>query len=185
MDSIVATEVVEKPAVKSQLETWGKNERMRHVPQIDWMIQKLEGDLRRRIDLLFASFSALPPGDSRFSAIEPHWRTLCRSLERLGETARHGRANNAPAELASRIEWARAHAASALQSLDPNLFGRRYPFQNFERSKGEPLYGALLVVIEHVHRLTAMVRGIDPRIDERLLENLVVLHEPLRAEAIA
>ena len=45
--------------------------------------------------------------------------------------------------------------------------------------------GAFLVVIDHVHRLTALVRAIDSRIDERLLEGLVVLQEPLREQRMA
>lgn len=184
MNSTLATEVTDKPAAKSLMETWGKNERMRHVPPIDWIIQKLHVDLRRRIDLLFSSFAALPPGDSHSSALEAEFRALCRTIDRLAETAKHTR-GNAPSDLRQRIEWALSHAVSTLQSLDANLFGRRYPFQTFERSKGEAIYGALLTVIDRVHRLTAMIRGIDRRIDERLLEGLVTLHEPLREQAIA
>ena len=74
---------------------------------------------------------------------------------------------------------------SSLNSLDANLIGRRYPFQTLERSKAELLYGVLLLVIDHVHRVTALARTIDPNIDEKLLEGLVTLKEPLREQAIA
>jgi hypothetical protein len=185
MNSTLATEVTEKPAARSLLETWGKNERMRHVPPIDWIIQKLDGDLRLRIDLLFKSFAALPPGDTHSSALDAEFRGLCRAIDRIGETAKHTRGITAPTDLRQRIEWSLSHTLTALQSLDANLFGRRYPFQTFERSKGEALYGALLTVIDRVHRVTAMIRGIDRRIDERLLEGLVTLQEPLREQAIA
>jgi hypothetical protein len=186
MNSTVANEVSEGAAPKPLLETWGKNERIRHVPTIEWIVQKLEIDLRRRIGQLYESFTALPAGDSRWAAIEAEFRALCRSIDRLAEAARHGRvSNHAPAEIGARIDWEINHAISSLNSLDPTLFGRRYPFQAFERSKAEPIYGALLLVIDRVTRLTKIVRPIDPGIDERLLEGLVVLQSPLREAPMA
>ncbi len=185
MNSTVANEVTEKPTAKSLLETWGKNERMRHVPSIEWMVHKLDSDLRRRIHILWDPVAALPPGDARLMPIEVEFRALCRAIERIAETARHTRGNNAPSELGARIDWAITHAVSSLNTIDANLFGRRCPFQTFERSKAEPFYGALLVVIDRVHRLTRMIRSIDAPVDERLLEGLVALQEPLREQAIA
>ncbi len=176
MNSIVATDVTEVPVAKSLLETWGKNERMRHVPPVAWMVDKLEGDLRRRIERLCAPFAAFPAGDPRATAIDAELRALCRAIDRLADSARYSRAaNHAPSELVARIQWGITHAVSCLNSLDANLFGRRYPFQTFERSKAEPLYAALLVVIDHVHRLTNIVRFVAPQIDEVLLEDLVRL----------
>ena len=47
---MTATEATtEKPAEKpSLMETWAANEVMRHVPSIDWIIRKLDEDVRRR-----------------------------------------------------------------------------------------------------------------------------------------
>src|SRR5947209_17369185 len=180
MNSTVATELTERPATQPLLETWGKNERMRHVPPVEWMIDKLDRDLRRRIEIL--NNSATRTND----VIDAEQRALCRAIDRLADAAKYSRpANHAPTEMAARIDFAVTHAVSSLRSLDPNLFGRRYPFQSFERSKGEAIWGALLVVIVHVHRLTSIARAIDPRVDERLLEGLVQLREHLREEAIA
>jgi len=174
MNSTVATEVTETAAAKSLLETWGKNERMRHVPPIEWIAGKLDIDLRRRFEKLHASYAALPAGDPRSGTLEGELRALGRAIDRLADVARYSRAtNHAPSELGARLQWGITHAVSCLNSLDPNLFGRRYPFQTFERSKAEPLYAALLVVIDHVHRLTNMIRFVDTGIDEALLEGLV------------
>ncbi len=182
MNSTLATELTEKPSTRSLLETWGKNERMRHVPPIEWMIEKLDGDVRHRIEKLTASVA----GSASSEPIETELRALCRSIDRLADTAKYTRgSNHAPAELTARIDAAITHAVSCLGSLDATLFGRRYPYQTLERSKAEPLYGAFLVVIEHVHRLTTLIRSVDTRIDERLLEGLVTLQEPLREQAIA
>ena len=165
MNSTLATELTDKPATRPLLETWGKNERMRHVPAIEWIIDKLDRDLRRRISILSSS--------TMNEAIDAELKVLCRAIDRLGDAAKHGRAaTQPPAEIGARIDFAVTHAVSCLRSLDPTLFGRRYPFQTFERSKAEFILGALLVVIDRVHRVTELVRSADPTVDERLLEQV-------------
>lgn len=185
MNSMVATEPDEKPAARSLLETWGKNERMRHIPSVEWMLWKLDADLRRRIEKLLAPYAALPADDPRHGVIEGELRALCRAIDRFAEAVRHSRGGQGPQELANRISWTIGQAVGALHALDGTLFGRRYPFQTFERSKGEAVYGALLVIIDHVYRLTPLIRAIDPNIDARLYEELVNLQEPMRETAMA
>lgn len=179
------TEATEKPATKLSLEVWGRNEVMRHVPSLEWLVRKLDHDLRHRIETLCASMAALPHDDPRRGAIDDHARALCRAIDRLAETARHTRAGQAPNDLADRLMWAVNHAAASLNSLDPALFGRRCPFHTFERSKAEPIYGAMVAVISHVRDLTTIVRTIDPDLDGRLLADLVTLERPLRQEPMA
>ncbi|HJT16565.1 MAG TPA: hypothetical protein VJ853_04230 [Thermoanaerobaculia bacterium] len=165
MNSTLATEAAEKTTTRSLLETWGKNERMRHIPTAEWIVSKLDRDLRRRIGVL----AAAPMND----ALESELKTLCRAIDRLADAAKQSRgAVQPPQEIASRIDFAITHAVSCLNSLDANLFGRRYPFQTFERSKAESVYGALLVVIDRVHRVTELVRTLDRGIDEKLLEQV-------------
>lgn len=167
-------------------EVWRQNERMRHIPSISWMIQKLEGDLRPRIDKLFAVYAALPAGDPRHAVLEQEFRTLCRAIDRVADVARRPRGNNhPPAELVHRISWGISHAVTNLKEADSDTFGRRFPFQTFERSNAEPLWAAMLAVIDHVHRIIPRIREIDPAIDERLYEGLVVLSTPLRREPMA
>lgn len=185
MDTLVATEQVEKPAPRSLLETWGKNERMRHVPSAEWMLWKLDTDLRRRVEKLFAPFAALPNDDPRYGPLEQEWRALCRTIDRFSDTVRHGRGGQGPQDLSNRVYWTLGQAVSALHALDGSLFGRRYPFQTFERSKGEAIYGALLVIVDHLNRITPLVRAVDPDLDARLYENLVRLEEPLRETPMA
>jgi hypothetical protein len=106
-------------------------------------------------------------------------------VERFADMVRHNRTGQSPQDLGNKISWALGQAIGALHSLDGTLFGRRYPFQTFERSKAEPLWGALLAIIDHVNRLTPLIRAIDPDIDMRLYENLVKLTEPMRETAMA
>jgi len=179
------TEATEKPATKPLLEVWGRNEVMRHVPSLEWLVWKVDHDLRRRIEKLYAAVAALPHDDPRRGPIDEHARALCRSIDRLADTARHTRINQPPNDLGDRLSWSINHAVSCLNALDPTLFGRRQPFHTFERSKSEPLYGALVAVISHERDLTTLVRTIDADIDARLLDGLVTLKEPLRREPMA
>src|SRR5438552_12875387 len=122
MTSMVATEPVEQPAARPLLETWGKNERMRHIPSVAWMLWKLDYDLRRRMDKLLASFAALPSDDPRCAAIEAELRALCRAIDRFAETVRHSRGGQSPQELSNRVSWSLSQAAAALRTLDETLF---------------------------------------------------------------
>ena len=185
MNSMVATEALEKPATRSPLETWGKNERMRHIPSVEWMTWKLDADIRRRIEKLLEPFATLPADDPRYAAAEGKFRALCRAIERFADAVRHNRGAHAPQELANRISWAIGQAVGALHSFDGALFGRRYPFQTFERSKAEPIWGALLAIVEHLNRVTPLVRAIDADIDARIYENLVRPAEPMRTTPMA
>jgi len=163
MNSTLATELTDKPTTHSLLETWGKNERMRHIPSVTWIVEKLDHDLRRRINVLASS--------NTNEAIDAEIKALCKAIDRLADASKHARSPaQPPAEMAARIDFAITHAVTSLNALDANLFGRRYPFQSFERSKAEAIYGSLLVVIDRVHRLTQMVRAIDKSVDERLSE---------------
>ena len=185
MNSMLATDADEAAAGRSSLETWSKNEPMRHVPSAEWMSWKVDQDLRRRIEILFNAFAAMPSDDARRGPIENELRALCRAIDRLSDAARHARNTHPPHDIGDRIAWGLNQAVASLNSLDPHLIGRRFPFQTLERSKAEPLYGALLVVIQHVGRVLTLVRVVAPNIDEHLLDGLVQLETPLRSQPIA
>jgi hypothetical protein len=170
MNSMLATDATDPagtaPEQQSLLETWGKNERMRHVPTIEWIIAKLDVDLRARIGKVVAVYTAMAPDDPRHGAVESDLRLLSRAIDRLADAARHVRGNHhAPPDLPSRLTWAINHAVSSLGAVDADLFGRRYPFQTHERSKSEATYGALLVVMQAVERVGVLARAIDPGFD--------------------
>ena len=173
MNSMLATEATPVPEAKRALpplETPAENERMRHVPPLDWIVRKLDGDLRSRIAGMTAPFAALASADPHYAAIETELRALCSAIDRITVIA-GGRRPNEPAgtPLPARVESAIATAAGALRGLEATPFGRRAPYHAFERSKSEPVYGALLAVIAHTGRLVPLVRAIAPDIDEKLL----------------
>lgn len=169
----------------SLLEHWRENERMRHVPPVSWIVQKLDGDLRRRIEKLLVPYSDVASNDPRHAPLEAELRALCRALDRIAFAAGRGRGGHPPNDPAAKVRWALDHALQNLQAADADTFGRRFPMQTFERSNAEPLWGALLSAIQHVQKLVDLVREIEPDIDERIYEGLVVLAEPLRREPMA
>lgn len=180
------TPVTERGARSTLLETWTENERMRHIPPLTWIVEKLDGDLRRRIGVLWGPYADLPASDPRHPALEAEFRSLCRALDHIAETARRSRGHgHPPNDLGTRIGWSLDQAVTNLTSGDTDLFGRRMPFHAFERSNAEPLCAAVLRAICHVQRLTDMIRDIEPDIDERMYEGLVTLREPLRREPMA
>lgn len=181
---MLATETTASPA-ESLLETWSGNERMRHIPSVEWLIEKLDVDLRRRIGKLLTPFTALAADDARRAGIEEALRQLCRALDRIADVARPSRNGYVPNDTLGRVNWALDHAITSLRAVDPELFGHRYPFQTFERSKAEPLVGAFLMAIAALDRLVPLVRAIDPSLDEHLYEHLVRLTDPLRETPIA
>ena len=167
------------------LEQWPQNERMRHVPSIRWIIDKLDQDVRRRIEKLLVPYSDVASNDPRHAPLDVELRALCRSLDRVAFIAGRGKGGHPPNDLASKVRWALDHAVQNLTATDAELFGRRFPMQTFERSSAEPLWGAVLSAIQHVQKLVNLVREIEPDIDERIYEGLVTLQEPLRREPIA
>src|SRR3954447_1326423 len=196
MTSMLATDAEQTAATRPSLETWARNEPMRHVPSAEWMAWKLDQDLRRRIEILFSAYSHLASDDARKPSIENELRTLCRAIDRLADAARHTRTNHPPHDLGGGSHWGINQLVSSLNSLHPHLIGRRLPLaapptgrpcpsHTGERSEGEPIYGALLVVIQHVERVLTLVRTIDRNVDEQLLDGLVKLETPLRPQPIA
>ncbi|HVE69918.1 MAG TPA: hypothetical protein VNI54_01015 [Thermoanaerobaculia bacterium] len=168
------------------LEHWPGNERMRHVPPLSWTIQKLDQDVRRRLEKLLVPWSDIGPADPRHARIEQELRAVCRSIDRVADVAsRRGRGGHPPNEVTARVRWSLDHAVQNLTAADAETFGRRFPFHTFERSNAEPLWGALLAVLQHVQNLVPLIREIEPDIDERMYEGLVNLIEPLRREPIA
>ena len=189
MTDTLATEVTNAAAVeppKPHLEQWHSNEWMRHIPRVHWMADKLDGDLRTRIERACSAIESVPPDDPRRLDAGEIERSLCRALERLAEVAKHTRGQlHPPNELSRHVTWSIQHAVASLRSADDDLIGRRFPFQTAVRSMAEPLYGALLAVIVATRHLVDAARFIDPNIDASLLEGLVRLTTPMRTEPMA
>ncbi len=168
---MTATEATteQHPERSTLLETWSENEVMRHVPSLEWIIRKLDVDVRHRVEILWAPVGTLATADPRYPAIEREFQALCRALDHLADTAKHIRNSHVPSDLAIHVPWALNHAASCLRTIDAAIFNRRYPVQTHERSKAEPVYAGLLVVLQCVARVTERVSEVEPGIWEKLL----------------
>src|SRR5207244_2423132 len=113
MNSMLATETTDNaaavpappPTPAFPLEMHAQNERMRHIPTAEWMVRKLEGDVRQRTDLLLDVLRPLPNDDPRHADLEGPLRALGRCIDRLADAARHGRNNHAPNELGAHLRW--------------------------------------------------------------------------------
>src|SRR2546430_15460914 len=110
MNSMLASESPVAPAApRPLLETHAASETMRHVPHLDWIIRKLDGDVRQRVDLVLAVHHSLHHDDARHADLEGPLRALCRAIERLADVVRHSRTNHAPNEVGAHIAWSIEH----------------------------------------------------------------------------
>jgi hypothetical protein len=188
---MLATEEPTHPAPEgdsqlAELETHALNPRMRHIPTADWMVTKLDTDVRARLEKLWSPISDLHSSDPHHAPVEATVRALSRALDRVAEVARHHRGHpHPPSDLGTRLRWSLDQAITALRSADETGFGNRFPYHTGERSNSEPLWGSFLQMLWYLHKLADLVREFDPMIDERLLEGLVQLREPMRRDPIA
>lgn len=176
------------PAVPTAafLEQWQKNEPMRHIPPIAWIVAKVDGDVRKRLEMFLSIFENLPSADPRHRGAEEAMLAVCRSLDKLAEASRKTRSVlHPPSELTFRIPWSVNTAVSVLKNADANTFGRRQPFQSFDRSGAESVYAALVVVLQRIDAAATILREIDPTVDEKLYGPLVQLVEPLPTTPMA
>ena len=59
MTAIEAT-TEQHPERPARLETWSANEVMRHVPSLEWIVRKLDVDVRHRVETLWHVVPSFP-----------------------------------------------------------------------------------------------------------------------------
>jgi hypothetical protein len=167
------------PPSGRMLEQWADNAPMRHIPPLQWMIGKVDVDLRQRVTKLTQPLIALPGDDPRRASIEAEILQICKAADRVAAAVRpSSRQTLQPPDLIGRAGAALSQAVTCLRTLESTPFGRRYPYQTGDRSKAEPVYGALLALIYRVEQLLPLCRAVDPDTDRRLLAGLVTLTIP-------
>ncbi len=187
MNDILATEPNRPISVSlSQplpLESVETNPKMRHIPSLDWMIQKLERTLHERLEMMFGVIQSHETAETQRAEIQACLRSTGRAFEKVCETIRPARPHHADShDPIGYVRSTHVAAVAALRSLDVTTFGRREPFHHFDRSNSESIYGAVLSTIVHTDRLVDLVRKLDPSVDERLYAHLVNLTHPINDE---
>ncbi|MEO8216032.1 MAG: hypothetical protein ABI718_03010 [Acidobacteriota bacterium] len=161
--------------------------RMRHVPPLSFVMDKIDNDYRRRALLLYdAVFER--SGNQASEALDiiaAEFASLCRCIERIGELTRHGRLHHGPHETPrDRIQRAIEFAMDGLKGTDGENFGRRETIHSFDKSDGETIYAALLVVGFHLRQLTEKAAVFDPDIYADLMAHSVVQRHPVNEEVL-
>lgn len=148
------------------IEQFGTTERMRHIPPVEDLIRRLDLEVRKTVRAIFERGTTEKPEIS--AGVDARLKRLCRSIERVVEIARHGKpmASPANADIRGKIESATANAVGALSTLDRVHFTERTPFNSFERSRGEMLHSAVLIVIRQTRELVDEVAQTYPAIRE-------------------
>lgn len=153
------------------LEQFASNPENRHVPPAEVLIRRLDGELRPKLSVIWDSlFAALSPDDATLRiAFESRIRYVVRWLDRIAYLARGPQ--TAPSEdLRVYLNRAFDSATAALQSFDVNRLRRRTPFHLFDRSRGELIYAAFVVVECAVAELAEQISALDPSLPEKLYD---------------
>ncbi|HVT42754.1 MAG TPA: hypothetical protein VMT00_00010 [Thermoanaerobaculia bacterium] len=159
---------------------------MRHVPPLEWVVRKL-GEYQQRAETLhWAAFESGRQADAELlAAAEQELKHLAGSVGRLIEAAsRHPKEIRSPEGLRARLEHFFSRALGSVQALDPSRLVLRSHYTEFQRSQGELVFAALLVVGDSIRRLTPLVARINPDVYELLLANLVTLQHPVNEETL-
>lgn len=148
------------------IEQFGTTERMRHIPPVEDLIRRLDLEIRKTIRALFERGSTEKPAIS--PEVEARLKRLSRSIDRVVEIARNGKPMSSPpnTDIRGKIESAMANAVGALSALDRVRFTQRTPFHSFDRSRGEMLHSAMLIVIRQTRDLVDEVATTYPAIRE-------------------
>jgi hypothetical protein len=167
--------------------TVNHREAMRHIPPLEYLVFKIDVDYRRRVEVLIEALAGQHPPTDASSAAEAELTALARSLERLCELIKprgnspHPHHIESPAE---RVRNGMNNATRALLSLPPESFTLRAPENQFEKSQGEHVVGAFLVVTDHVKRVTEAITALAPGVWEALLEPPVRREMPVNDVAL-
>ena len=155
-----------------------QNETMRHVPPLAFIRQKIGTDYRKQCETLYRSaHQAGQP--SAGQEVESEFRGLARSLDRISDLLRSGRHPNGHGhqhpsqELHARLDSAFEGAIRALDGVKEDEYGRRAPYQTFERSRWEMIWTAVLRARAQIGRLIDLLEPRDSSLREALLGHLV------------
>ena len=163
------------------LENRLQNEKMRHVPPIEFMLDRIEGDYARRLRILAETIEERQDAPERAEA-ESQTLAACRWMIRAAECATHSKLNAHPSGSLRYVvgEFVRV-TVEALHRIDGELFRRRMPFHRFERSEGEAVYLSFTAISFHIQRAVETVSRFDPAIHEKLFG---APHDRLRTEML-
>lgn len=171
------------------VQIFGATDRMRHVPPLDYLTFKVDIEFRDQIDKLYWAVyeSGKPLDASRTEGIEAGFHAVCKTLERLGDHARHHRPNThgQPQEiLRSRLDHAFLQAMKGLGSIKAEEYGVRAPENHFDKSQGEALLMTMLAVGARIRKLIPLVAAVNPDIYEMLMSKLVTKQHPVNEETL-
>ncbi len=125
------------------------NENMRHIPTLDTMRRKIDGDLRANVEAAWqAGFgSNLDVDIQARQPVEQCLKKVCHWLEKFSEALRRSRGSGHHEPLRVRLDQAFAAALQAISNANPQTFRHRAPYHQFDRSRGECVVGALLAAL--------------------------------------
>jgi hypothetical protein len=144
---------------------------MRHLPSLGGLIRKVDEGFRRRADLYYQSaFGSAHEDRDLEHEIENKLRNFTRSLARFASTAGRSAGPQEQDHLRVALETALNESVAALRSIDETRYGRRQPYNRFERSRWERIFSGYLEANCRLEELLPLVERLDADVRMKLME---------------
>jgi hypothetical protein len=168
------------------MEDTATTDQMRHIPSLETVIRKVDEEFRRQIDLYYQSAFGSAHDDRELEhEIESRLRTFTRSLIRLAAAAGRSITPQERDHLRVALETALNESVGALRSIDVNLYGRRQPFNRFERSRWERIFSGYLEANCRLAELLPLIEKLDADVRMKLMDQRSPREMPLLEEAVS
>jgi hypothetical protein len=144
---------------------------MRHLPSLEALIRKVDEGFRRRADLYYQSaFGSAHEDRDLEHEIEAKLRNFTRSLARFAAVAGRQASPQEQDHLRVALEKALNESVAALRSIDETRYGRRQPYNRFERSRWERIFSNYLEANCRLEELLPLVERLDADVRMKLLD---------------
>lgn len=144
---------------------------MRHVPPRDWIVNKLDYDLREKIEVCWScahDTGSIDP--DTLARIDERFAALARWLQRIVALSQNkGGSASKENDLHTRLTHSVYEAVSALSGLDQNSFRRRTPYHQFQLNRAEMIWQALLAALAVQHEIAEDLSAVDSDLAMKLL----------------
>lgn len=146
-------------------------DRMRHIPSLEYLTGYVNERFRQRVDLFYqCAFGTAHENRDLEHEIESRLRKFIGALVDLSTAAGKPGKTHHQDHLRVALESVLNETVDALRSIEPDLFGRRQPFNRFPRSRWEPVYSCFLAAHSRLDDLLPLVSELDPDAAMKMLE---------------
>lgn len=146
-------------------------DRMRHLPSLERVIEKVDQNFRQRADLCYQiAFGSAHEDRDVEREVEERLRRFIEALGDLSAAAGKRTGSHQQDHLRVALERVLDETVAALRNIDSESFARRQPYNRFPRSRWESIFSCYLRARWKLNDLLPLVDTLDPDSSMKLLE---------------